>query len=102
MVAAQLFAPNNKEKRKPDDDLKNEVNKKIESKRNYNVIQNVQSKCSKHMYRAFGKYFLSITQSFIGLTSALDPSFPKKRMTLHWNGAKSMDPEPHFFDIVHS
>jgi hypothetical protein len=27
-VAAQLFAPNNKEKRKQEDDLKNEINEK--------------------------------------------------------------------------
>jgi hypothetical protein len=38
-VAAQLFAPNNKEKRKQEDDLKNESNEKDISKRNITSLK---------------------------------------------------------------
>ncbi len=75
-MAAQLFAPNNKEKRKQEDDLKNEND--IKQKKFKRL-----SKCSEHVFRTcvlHGKYLLSITQSFIELPLALDPTFPKKWM----------------------
>ncbi len=98
-MAAQLFAPNNTEKRKQEDDLKNEINEKVTKQKKYKRL----SKCSEHVFQTclFGG-FLVYNSEFYETSFGSGSYFSEKlgEFWLEWR--KSMDPEPHFLNAVHS